>query len=130
MHILIVDDDPLAAELSAAILQAAGHRTLVAEQALDALEQLEANPDLDLVVSDMHMPLMNGLELFLEVRAHDYPCRFILLTGDAPGDLQARQPRIDGCLLKDHSLEDSLPRLVADFAPKAGPKVASGGQPA
>lgn len=115
MHILIVDDDPLAAELSAAILQAAGHRTSVAGQALEALEQLEANPHLDLVVSDMHMPLMNGIELFSEIREQGYPCHFLLLTGDAPEELQARQPGLDGCLLKDVSLEDSLPRLVAEL---------------
>ncbi|EIC20321.1 MULTISPECIES: response regulator [Thiorhodovibrio] len=115
MHILIVDDDPLAAELSAAILQAAGYQTLVAEQALDALEQLEANPDLDVVVSDMHMPLMNGIEFFAEVRERGYPCRFILLTGDAPEELQTQQPGLDACLLKDFSLEHSLPRLVAEL---------------
>jgi CheY-like chemotaxis protein len=116
MQILIVDDDPLAAELSAAILQAAGYHTCIAEQALDALEQLATNPALSLIVSDMHMPLMNGIELFAEVRERGYPAGFILLTGDDPDGLRAEQPGLDACLMKDASLEHSLPRLVAELA--------------
>ncbi len=115
MRILIVDDDPLSAELSAAILQAAGHDTLVAEQALDALEQLDTHPDLALVVSDMHMPLMDGLELYRELRERGQHQPFILLTGDAPETLHAQEPGINACLLKDFSLEESLPQLVAEL---------------
>lgn len=120
MRILIVDDDPFSAELSAIILQAAGHETLVAEQALDALEQLDAHPDLALVVSDMHMPLMNGLELFRELRERGRCQPFILLTGDAPEQLHAQEPEIDACLMKDFSLEETLPALVAELT-QAGP---------
>lgn len=116
MKILIVDDDPLAAELSGAILQAAGYRTLLAEQALDALEQLDAHPDVGLIVSDMHMPLMSGLELFAEARERGHDCPFILLTGDDPEGLRAEQPALDACLLKDAGLEQKLPRVVDALA--------------
>ena len=111
----------------------AGYQTLVAEHALDALEQLSANPDLGLVVSDMHMPLMNGLELFETLRERDQGSPpFILLTGDAPETLLAQQPALDGCLMKDFSLQTALPRLVAELLAQppahspAPPSTASG----
>jgi CheY-like chemotaxis protein len=112
MLILIVDDDPLAIELIATIAQAAGHQTRVAEQALEALEQLDHHPDIELIISDMHMPLMSGIELYQELCERDSWRPFVLLSGDAPESLLAQAPGLAGCLVKDFSLETALPHLL------------------
>ena len=62
--ILIVDDDALASELTGAILEMNGYEVLLAEHGLAALDLIEQHPDLSLIISDMNMPMMNGIELF------------------------------------------------------------------
>ena len=113
MKILLVDDDPMAAAMSAAILEDLGHDILLAEDDMDAIEQINAHPDLHLIVSDMHMPLVSGIDLFRELREQGNMLPFILLTGDEPAPLLAQEPRLDGCLTKDFSLQESLPALIA-----------------
>jgi len=121
MHVLVVDDDPLAAELVAAILESVGHEVTLADNALAALETLAATPTIAAVVSDLHMPLMSGMELFRELRQQGAMPAFVLLTGDDPAGVLAVEPALDECLLKDFALEERLPRaLDAVLARRAG----------
>lgn len=113
MNILVVDDDPLAAAMVAAVLEALGHTVLQAENAIEAAEQLNAHSDIALVVSDMNMPMVSGIDLFRELRAQGNLMPFILLTGDAPEGLLAQEPRLDACLTKDFSLDEALPQVIA-----------------
>ena len=115
MRILIVDDDPLAGELAAAMLEDAGHDCVLAEDALAALESLTVNEEVGLVISDLNMPLVSGLDLYLELRGRGCAVPFILLTGDDPGPLRAQAPGLAGVLMKDAALEDTLPALVASL---------------
>jgi len=62
--ILIVDDDATNRKLLMAILKRGGHEIIEAENGVDALSKL--TPDIDIILLDLMMPLMNGLE-FLEV---------------------------------------------------------------
>lgn len=113
MNILVVDDDPLAAAMVAAVLEGLGHSVLQAENAIDAAEQLNAHSNIALVVSDMNMPMVSGIDLFRELRAQGNLLPFILLTGDAPEGLLAQEPRLDACLTKDFSLDEALPQVIA-----------------
>lgn len=61
--ILIVDDHPTMRFLLRKILHSEGHLTLEAEHGRAALEQLAAHPDIALLVTDLEMPVMDGLEL-------------------------------------------------------------------
>ena len=51
MKILVVDDDPLAAAMIAAVLEDLGHTALLAENAIEAAEQLNADSAIALVIS-------------------------------------------------------------------------------
>jgi CheY-like chemotaxis protein len=108
MKILLVDDDAMAAEMTAAILEEAGHILVMAQDAADAVAQFDANPDVDMVISDMNMPLLSGIDLFRQLREQGQNLPFVLLTGDAAGPLLAEEPRLDACLVKDFSLEETL----------------------
>lgn len=116
MNILIVDDDPLAGELIAALLEDLGHACRWVENGLEALERLAADAGITLVISDLNMPLISGLDLFGELRERGHMQPFILLTGDDPAPIAARTPGLCAVLMKDEALEESLPALVAGLA--------------
>lgn len=117
MKLLVVDDDPLAGELTCAILDGLGYATLLAENAMDALEKLAATTDISMIICDMNMPLISGIDLFRELHEQGNPVPFVVLSGDAADVLQAEEPRLTACLVKDHSLEDKLAQLIADVLP-------------
>lgn len=124
MRILVVDDDSLAGEMIGAVLEALDHEVLLAADGVAAMEQLNAEPTIGLIVSDMNMPLLSGIDLFRELREQGVMLPFILLTGDDPEPLLAEEPRLNACLLKDMSLEDQLPEALARaMAPTVGGSV-------
>ncbi len=114
MRILVVDDDVFAAEMTAAVLEDAGYETVIVENGVAAVERLAADVDFSVVVSDMNMPLVSGLELFETLRAEECNLPFILLSGDDPVKLRQLEPRLDACLAKDADLESTLPAAVAN----------------
>ncbi|SFB87804.1 Response regulator receiver domain-containing protein [Marinospirillum celere] len=118
MQILVVDDDALAAEMIGAVLESEGYQPLLAESAIEGMEQLNANPDVGLVISDMNMPLINGIEFFRELREQGNQLPFILLTGDDPKQAQQQEAGLDACILKDFNLDTSLPGLVSEVLNK------------
>jgi putative two-component system response regulator len=79
-RILVIDDEPIVRMLVAEILETAGHDVVVAESAEQALSLFEAE-DLELVVSDVVMPGLSGLELLETVRARRASLPVILITG-------------------------------------------------
>ena len=62
--ILVVDDDALSGELAGAVLEDAGYTVVLAEGAVDALAKLASEAGIGLIVSDLNMPFMGGLQLF------------------------------------------------------------------
>ena len=64
MHtVLVVEDDPSLRALMVRALSAKGYQTSEASDGLEALEVLAADPNIELVVTDIVMPRMNGVEL-------------------------------------------------------------------
>jgi CheY-like chemotaxis protein len=66
-RVLLVDDEPLVRNLISRYLVAAGYVVRVAVDGLDAIGKLRAGP-LDLIISDLKMPRMSGVELLNIVR--------------------------------------------------------------
>ncbi len=81
MNILIVDDDCTERKLLGATLGAEGYNTVEAGDGLEALSVLEKEP-IDLVISDVLMPNMDGYRLCAEVRrsTHCETVPFIFYT--------------------------------------------------
>lgn len=112
MQILVVDDDALACEMTAAVIESVGHEALLVENAVEAMEILAATPSIDMVISDMNMPLVSGIEFFREMRSQGSNLPFILLTGDDPDALLTEEPTLDGCMIKDFTMEETLPQMI------------------
>lgn len=116
--ILVVDDDPFSAELTGITLESAGYDVIIAEGGIDALEKISQEPLIKIVVSDMNMPMINGAELFEELRAAGMNQPFILLTGDESGSLKKAYPDIDAVIAKDEDFQDVLPDLIEKLISK------------
>lgn len=80
--ILVVDDDPAIPELVKEILSAAGYAVDTASNGREALARLQAHP-YDLVLTDMVMPEMGGMEVVQYLRLHHPDTMVIVLTGYA-----------------------------------------------
>lgn len=82
-HILLIDDDVRFAELLKRTMTAKGFSVSIASSVNDALLlYLESDSDIDLVVTDLHMPQANGTELIEMVRAKRKKIPVIVLTSD------------------------------------------------
>jgi PAS domain S-box-containing protein len=82
-RVLVVDDEPEVAETLAEILENAGWRIDTAESGQAALERILAK-DYDIVLSDIRMPNLGGLELYRRLKQlkPGLAERFIVVTGD------------------------------------------------
>lgn len=78
--ILCVDDEPYILAALLRLLRTTGHRVLTAENGAAALALLEQEP-VDLLISDMRMPVMTGADLMQRVRARWPHVTRLLLTG-------------------------------------------------
>lgn len=114
MRVLVVDDDPMAGELTAAILEDLGHETVLAENGVEAAELMGSDATFDLILSDQNMPMVTGIDLFRELRSQGVMTPFILLTGSDPQAAHAEEPGLDDCLLKDSTLMERLTTVLAE----------------
>lgn len=109
-RILVVDDDPFVREILEFVLQASDYAVETAQGGDEALEKCLSNQGIDLVVSDMNMPGMSGLELTRELRKNGIDIPIIVLTGDSdkPAAEQALESGANECLLKDEDIQETI----------------------
>lgn len=75
--VLVVDDSPLDRKIASVVLEAVGASVTFAEHGQDALEQMAKDLP-DVVLTDMQMPVMDGLELVRQIKQH-YPATPVIL---------------------------------------------------
>jgi CheY-like chemotaxis protein len=92
--VLVVDDEADLADLAEALLSSRGLDVVVAYSAMEALQLLARDGDIDAVFSDVMMPGMNGLQL-ADAVSEFYPRVKIVLTSGytVPAMLEDRQRR-------------------------------------
>lgn len=121
-RIIVIDDDLFTAELIGMALESAGFEVILADGGIDALEKISVDPSIKIIISDMNMPLINGAELFEELRQNGFNQPFLLLTGEDPEALRSDHPYIDAVLAKDENMQEALPNLVKILISKTGKK--------
>ncbi|MEE4298200.1 MAG: response regulator, partial [Pseudomonadales bacterium] len=117
--ILVVEDEDAVRRMVCHSLRRAGYRVLEAEDGVVALERLAAEPDVDLVLSDVAMPRMDGHELARRLFVEDSTLPILLMSGHAtdagPGAAAAY-----GVLAKPFQRQDLLERVRAALEPRTG----------
>ena len=94
--VLIVDDEKNYPPIIAAVLQEEGYETLTANSGMDALEILK-HSDVDLVLTDMKMPGMDGISLLERIKEKDMDLPVIMMTahGTVEKAVEAMQIHLD-----------------------------------
>jgi CheY-like chemotaxis protein len=80
-RILVVEDDPRVSRSTVTALQELGHDTVAVASAKAALEVLANDSRFDLIITDIVMPEMTGVELAREVARHHGGLRILFVTG-------------------------------------------------
>jgi two-component system, OmpR family, response regulator len=127
--ILIVDDDPHIREVLAFALQKAGHNTREAPDGEAALAAI-AHDKPDLVVLDINMPKMDGLEVCRQLRRNsDVPVLFLSSRDDEIDRVLGIELGADDYVVKPFSPREVVARVAAILrrsSPRA-PQVEAGG---
>jgi PAS domain S-box-containing protein len=109
--ILVAEDNIVNQRLTETLLRKRGHNVVIAKNGAEALEAL-SREDFDVVLMDLHMPVMDGLEATTAIRERErgksHRSKIIALTADDVNDHQEqwRNAGIDGCLSKPISPEE------------------------
>lgn len=106
-HILVVDDYIVTQRLLGQILRNGGHSVEIAGDGIQALEIL-ANETFDMVVLDVSMPEMDGIEVLQNIRGEDNPYGdpFVVMLTASSDDrvrVQAEEEGADAFLTKPSS---------------------------
>lgn len=107
--VLVVDDDPGIRESVTEVLSTEGYRVLEAADGIEALRQLDGLEQRCVVLLDLAMPRMNGLELLTELSGRKGTERFpvVVMSANAhPGELAF--PQVVALLRKPFELDELL----------------------
>lgn len=86
-HVLVVDDDPLVLEITTAMLRELGCEPVPANSGQEALEKLSSQPEIDLMITDINMPGIDGFDLAGLATMLRESLSVVLLSG---GETEAR----------------------------------------
>ena len=97
--ILVVDDEAIIFCLLTSFLGGSGFEVFIASGGRQALAFLETHPEIDVVLSDVQMPGMNGWEFWMELHKIQSPLirRFIFMSGAISDDSLLRSVQYSGC---------------------------------
>jgi len=100
--ILIADDDRATRETLASLLRRQGHETYSAPSASQLMQLARQHPNFDLVLTDLKMPHMDGIQLLELLRLQNPHARVIIMSAFSTPD----------------TVVAALRRGVADYLPK------------
>lgn len=108
--ILVVDDDAFVSEMLAMILGGEGYQVKTAAHGREALARLEEFPAIGLVISDMNMPEVDGLELIEAIRKSGSEVPIIILTGNSEISvaISALNKGANDYLMKDENIHETI----------------------
>ena len=119
--ILLVDDEEIVVRMEQEMLQRLGYRVAIRTGSIEALEAFKANPNaFDLVVTDMTMPNMTGVQLTMEIRKIRQDIPVILCTGFSYliNDEKSKALGIQGFVMKPvvmKEIAEIIRKVLDDF---------------
>jgi len=113
LRVLVIDDEPPIRKLLRLGLNAQGYETLEAPNGKTALELVGEKPDL--VILDLGLPDMQGLELLRQLRARDERVPIVVLSSrdDEVGKVEALDLGADDYVTKPFGMDELLARMRA-----------------
>lgn len=115
MHALVVDDSSVMRRIHQKALEGLGWQVTVAEDGRDALQKLSSLSACELIVTDLHMPNLDGIGLITGVRSggHHARIKIMLVTSDGVMEAieRATAAGADDVLIKPFTAADFASRL-------------------
>jgi two-component system chemotaxis response regulator CheY len=118
MRILVVDDDKTTRKMLYLILKTKGYDVVTAENGMDGLQKLGLE-QINLILTDMNMPYMDGIEFTKQVRANpdfsDIPIVMLTTEADEEEKQRAYKAGVDDYLVKPATAEqivDSMKKIM------------------
>jgi len=116
-RVLIVDDEPKMQRILEIMLAQMGHKPLLANNGREALDRIQAD-SIDLIVSDLQMPVMDGLALLKNLRGagNDIPCIIITAYGTVETAVEAMKYGACDYIIRPfdvHAVELAITRALA-----------------
>jgi two-component system chemotaxis response regulator CheY len=120
--ILVIDDALMVRKQVGNALAAMGYAVMEAIDGVDALEKLDDCPTTKLIVCDVHMPNMNGLEFLERLSERGSAIPVVMLTAEGEPDLIRRAKALGAraWIVKPFKSE-SLAAVVTKLAPITAP---------
>ncbi len=130
-RILVVDDEPDYRLVVRSILSTKGYEAVLAANGEEAWRKLEEGP-VDFVISDIYMPVMDGIKFHRLVRAsgkyQNLPFLFVSAFDDQFTMDAVKDPRVDGFLKKGSKVQELLEWVEYLLTPEdKRPKLPPGG---
>ena len=114
--ILVVDDEPRIVQFTAMNLEVEGFNVATAGNGREALDRLDGDTVIDLVVLDVMMPEMDGFETLRRIRAQSsVPVIFVTVRGDEADRVAGLDLGADDYLTKPFSPRELVSRIRALF---------------
>ena len=114
--VLLVDDSDSLREQVKKDLEKAGHTVLEGADGLKGYEALKTNPDIQLVISDINMPNMDGIELLSNIKANPsyktVPVLMVTTEGSQAKVMQALELGAVGYVRKPFTAEEIKGKLT------------------
>lgn len=122
MKLLLIDDDTFLRDMYALKFSESGHTVTAAESAAVALTKITEDPHFEIILLDMVMPAMSGIELIKVIKEcfPDMAAKYIMLSnqGQQADINQAREAGAVGCIIKTQAVPRDVVREVEDLAKK------------
>lgn len=124
-NILLFEDNKTNQFIAQSILEQSGYTVKIVENGLIGLEEFKQNPKIyDIILMDLHMPVMNGFEATIELRKLDKNIPIIAMSADAISgiDEQCREVGINNFITKPFD-PATLALKVYEFIGKENPSI-------
>lgn len=108
--VLIVDDSPTIRTTLKNTLESAGIPFIEAEDGVQGLEFIRNNYNISMVISDVNMPNMDGLEMITKARSMGFSKPIIMLTTESAPDMvrKAAALKVAGWIIKPFVPEEMI----------------------
>lgn len=114
IRLIAADDDIMSCEMLSAILGRKGVLVTTVEDGRKAMDALEANPDIDMLLLDLQMPVMSGFEVLEQCKKTPRLCDIpvIVLAADHEEKLRSLKLGADDFLAKPYNTEELELRIL------------------
>ena len=126
--VLVAEDDTRMRELLADTLRRDGHEVIEARDGAELLDYIgelhlspRGDPPIDLIITDVRMPTLSGIDVLAELRWADWAIPVIVITAFGDADLHAEAKRLGAAAVFDKPFDlDDIRTAVFRYAGTAG----------